>query len=137
MVFTASIALLMDRGGLTVEEKRHSFAVLTAGALLGLFMTEIVKGIKNPDMNIMQKVRFLAIIGFSGIFTGLLAVPKVPPALFAWFLVLTGFHLTAALGAFTTDDLKTLEIVFLMMGMVFGLLYLLHGGQIALFSYLE
>ena len=79
MVFIASIALLMNRGGLTVEEKRQSFAVLTAGALLGLFMTEIVKGIKDPDMNIKEKMIYLAIIGFSGIFTGLLAVPKVPP----------------------------------------------------------
>lgn len=82
-------------------------------------------------------MRSLAAIGISGIFTGLVAVPRVPPELFVWFLLLAGFHLTAALGAFTTDDLDTLEIVFVMMTMVFGLLYLLHGGKVALFSYLE
>lgn len=100
-------------------------------------MTEIVKTIKGPDGNIKDKV--LSLIGklLGGIFTGLFAAPKVSQTLFAWFLLLAGLHLTAALGAFSTDDLQTLEIVFVMMTMVFGLLYLLHGGQIVLFSYLE
>ncbi|RMG39281.1 MAG: hypothetical protein D6732_04355 [Methanobacteriota archaeon] len=100
-------------------------------------MTEIVKQIKDPDGNIKDKAKFMVKMLFGGIFTGLFAAPKVSQTLFAWFLLLAGMHLTAALGAFTTDDLETLEILFVMMSMVFGLLYLLHGGQIVLFSYLE
>ncbi|RMG25746.1 MAG: hypothetical protein D6732_22060, partial [Methanobacteriota archaeon] len=81
------LSLLIDNGGMTTEEKRHSFAVLTAGALMGLFVTEIVKTIKDPDGHIKDKVLSLARIGFGGFLTGLLAVPRVPPELFVWFLL--------------------------------------------------
>ncbi len=46
-------------------------------------------------------------------------------------------HLMVVVGAFTTKDLKTLENIFLLEVVVFGLMYLLHGGSMNPFSILE
>ncbi len=87
MGLIASIDLLMDRGGLTVKEKRQSFAVLTTGALLGLFMTEMVMMLRNPDMVMVDKIKGFLKILIPGIFTGFIPIPLVSSSLLPYFLL--------------------------------------------------